>query len=84
MKKHTFFMGLDIAKDTFVANIYQTPEKHILIKEGLTNNPEGYRELLLWLGEYQVTRRNSQVCMEATGVYSQAIANCLLAPQSQS
>ena len=79
MKKHTYFIGLDIAKDTFVASIYQTPEKHILIKEGLINNPEGYRELLLWLGEHKVTRRNSQVCMEATGVYSQGIAYYLLA-----
>jgi len=79
MKKNFYFIGIDIAKDTFVASIYHKPNEPVLTKEALANNPEGYAQLLLWLQEHQINKDNCQICMEATGVYSQGIAYYLLA-----
>jgi len=78
MKKNLFFIGLDIAAVDFAASIYQTPDQPIVAKEAITNNPEGFDLLLLWLKEHHIDKTNSHICMEATGVYSQAIAYYLL------
>ena len=69
-----YFIGLDIAKDTFVASIYHRPKESVLTKENLSNDKCGYDELILWLKEHGITRSNCQVCLEATGVYSQGVS----------
>lgn len=74
MPKNTFFIGLDIAADDFVASVYQTHEKPIITKEAIKNNPDGFNILISWLKEHSINQANSVVCMEATGVYSEAIA----------
>ncbi len=78
IKNNLFFIGLDIAKADFAASIYQTPDQPIVTKEAIPNNPEGFDLLLLWLKEHHINKTNSHICMEATGVYSQAIAYYLL------
>jgi len=74
MAKNIFFIGLDIAAYDFAASIYQAPEKPIMTKESIKNSPEGFSMLVLWLKEYDIDKTNSLVCMEATGVYSEAVA----------
>ena len=74
MLKNTFFIGLDIACDDFAASIYQSPEKPVITKEAIKNNPEGFGMLISWLKEHNIDCTNSVICMEATGVYSEAIA----------
>ena len=69
-----YFIGIDIAKDTFVASIFHKPKETVLTKENLSNDKHGYDELILWLGEHGITRSNCQVCLEATGVYSQGVS----------
>jgi transposase len=78
MKKNLFFIGLDIAKANFAASIYQTPDQPIVTEEAIPNNPEGFDLLLLWLKEHHIDKINSHICMESTGVYSQAVAYYLL------
>ena len=78
MKKNLFFIGLDISKADFAASIYQTPGQPIITKEAIPNDPKGFDLLLLWLKEHYIDKTNSHICMEATGVYSQAIAYYLL------
>jgi len=46
MAKNTFFIGLDIAAYDFAASIYQAPEKPIMTKESIKNNPEGFSVLV--------------------------------------
>ena len=74
MEKNFYFIGLDIAKETLVASIYHKPNEPVLTKEDLPNHPKGYDQLLLWLQEHQINKNNCQICLEATGVYSQGIA----------
>lgn len=79
MEKNRFFIGLDIACDDFVASIYETPEKQIIAKEAIENNPDGFSTLVNWLKQHNVNNSNSIICMEATGVYSEACAHYLVA-----
>ncbi|GAH39597.1 unnamed protein product [marine sediment metagenome] len=74
MKKNLFFIGLDISKADFAASIYQTPDQPIVTKEAIPNDRKGFEMLLLWLYDHHIDKTNSRICMEATGVYSQAIA----------
>jgi transposase len=79
MLKSIFYVGLDIACDDFAASVYQTPEKPVTTKETVKNNPDGFNMLISWLKEQGVNQANSVVCMEATGVYSEAISHYLAA-----
>ena len=74
MKKNLFFIGLDISEADFAASIYKTPGQSIITKEAIPNNRKGFEMLLLWLNDYHIDKKNCRICMEATGVYSQAIA----------
>ena len=78
MKKNIFFIGIDISKADFAASIYKTPKEPIVTKEAIPNNPKGFEMLLLWLKDHLIDRKNCRICMEATGVYSQAISYYLL------
>lgn len=79
MQKNKYFIGLDIACDNFVASIYESPEKSITTKEAIENNPDGFNALVSWLKEQGIDESNSIICMEATGVYSEACAHYLFA-----
>jgi transposase len=79
MQKNRFFIGLDIACDNFVASIYESPEKKIITKEAIENNPDGFNVLTNWLKEHGIDSSNCVICMEATGVYSEACAHYLVA-----
>jgi transposase len=72
-----YYIGLDMACDNFVATIYQAPDKQLITKEAIENNPDGFEGLIAWLKERGVNKSNSIVCMEATGVYSEACAHYL-------
>lgn len=79
MQKNRFFIGLDIACDDFVASIYESPEKPVITKEAIENNPDGFSVLINWLKQHNINNSNSIVCMEATGVCSEACAHYLAA-----
>jgi len=79
MKKNKFFIGLDIACDDFVASIYESPEKQPITKETIENNPDGFSVFVNWLKQYDINSSNAIICMEATGVYSEACAYYLAA-----
>jgi len=79
MQKNKFFIGLDIACDDFAASIYESPEKQIVTKEAIENNPDGFSVFVNWLKEHNIYSSNSIICMEATGVYSEACAHYLVA-----
>lgn len=79
MSNITYFIGLDIAAADFTASIYQSPELPVITKETIKNNQDGFNMLSLWLKEHNISQTNSIICMEATGVYSEAIAQYLAA-----
>ena len=79
MSNIIYFIGLDISSCDFAASIYQSPEKSLITKEAIKNNPDGFNMLISWLKNNNINQTNSVICMEATGVYSKAVAHYLAA-----
>jgi len=82
MNKPTFFVGIDIASASFTASIGQViGEKWMIIARPneFTNTYDGFPSFLHWLGEHGANQQNAILCMEATGVYAEALAHFLVA-----
>jgi len=70
-------LGIDIAKATFEVCLILEREsiKPITLKHHFDNNSTGFAELHQWLKEQHAT--TIHICMEATGVYYEALAEFL-------
>lgn len=67
-----YFLGLDVAKDSFVAALLDEAGK--LVKSAtFPNTPEGYGQLLAWL----MDPSHTIAVLEPTGVYGQRIKHSL-------
>ena len=74
-----FFVGLDIAAETFTAAIGTTPWKLLVKGTEFPNTSDGFQHLVRWLGQSECTAERTALCMEATGVYGEALAYFLVA-----
>ena len=80
LKKNVkYYIGIDIASETFAISLYQSPDKSVITKDSIANNEDGFQILHIWLKDMHVTNSNSVICMEATGVYGEAISHHLVA-----
>lgn len=70
---NTFQLGIDVAKAKLDCAL-RLPEGKLRHKV-VENNPAGFQELQLWLDKQGVEVLH--VCMEATGTYWEAVAECL-------
>jgi transposase len=77
MDKPKFYIGIDIAADDFAVSFMTNPQEQILTKERVPNNFPGFDELLVWLSASGVVAGESVVCLEATGVYAEALCHFL-------
>ena len=73
-----YFVGLDIAAETFMAAIGTAPWKLLVHAKPFANTQDGFQELTQWLREQDCPREQTVVCMEATGVYGEALAYYLV------
>jgi len=69
----TFYLGIDVAKAKLDCAL-RLPNGKFRAKI-VPNNSQGYAELVDWLSHKEAL--DVQVCMEATGVYGEDIAQCL-------
>jgi transposase len=67
-----YFLGLDVAKDSFAAALLDETG-HVVATATFANNPEGFSELLAWL---PAAAKTIGVC-EPTGVYNQHLKQTL-------
>ena len=80
LKKNVkYYIGIDIASETFAISLYQSPDKPVITKDSMSNNEEGFQNLNVWLKDMHANTSNSVICMEATGVYGEAISHYLVA-----
>lgn len=78
MKKNMkYFIGIDIASETFTASIFRMPGKPVITRGPINNAPDGFRDLHEWLKQQHAVAQNSIVCMEAIGVYGEALTLAL-------
>ena len=71
------YIGFDIASETLAVTILCSPESPKITKESIPNSLEGFQMLLDWFKSQNVSAQNSIVCMEATGVYGEAVTHYL-------
>lgn len=67
------FIGIDPASETFTASIYHRPDAPGLVTSEFVNEIDGFEACLAWLSEHDVTADDSVVCVEASGVYAEAL-----------
>lgn len=73
------YVGLDISADDFAASIFMSVNHPFISKESMPNNSSGFDKLGSWLSSNGAVPENSIVCMEATGVYGEALCYWLVA-----
>ena len=81
MSKTQFCVGVDVASESLAASIYTSPDEKIITQEAIKNSIDGFEEFLIWLKENNVTSSNAVICMEATGVYGEALCHFLVSKQ---
>jgi transposase len=71
-------VGLDIGAETFAAAALRDAGDAGEIKGTIANTPEGFDEMAEWMKEHGITKEKAVVCMEATGVYGEALCYYLI------
>ena len=71
-------VGLDVGAETFAAAALRSAGEAGEIKGSIANTPEGFDELTAWMKERGITKEKSAVCLEATGVYGEALCYYLI------
>ena len=79
MNRPVSYIGIDIAADSFTAAILAAPDQPISVREQIPNDKDGFRSFHQWLKSHQVSPKNSVICLEATGVYGEALCYDLAA-----
>ena len=74
-----YFVGIDIASSTFRASVGGTPWPVVLKPQTFENTENGYLVFVEWLASHQLPAKQSVVCREATGGYSEGLAYFLFA-----
>ncbi len=74
MRKPHCFIGLDISADTFAAAVSTENNTSVdFLGESFTNDQDGYSAFVDLLKEKQINNKNSAVCLEITGSYSEHV-----------
>ena len=74
MSVSPYFVGVDIGSEQFSAAIGTSPWKLLQSARAFANAAEGFAGLQQWLQQHDCTPAQTIVCMEATGVYGEALA----------
>jgi transposase len=73
---YSFFVGIDLSKNTFDASIVNQTGQKIAYKK-FKNNSEGYFLFLTWVGKTTKTQEGILYCMEHTGIYGRLLYHFL-------
>ncbi len=70
-----YFVGLDMAAETFTAAVGTTPWRLLVRAVEFANSADGFAAFHAWLQQQHLTPANTILCLEATGVYGETIAH---------
>jgi transposase len=74
-----FYVGIDISNNDFAASIFTAPTDPIKTMAEIPNEFSGFEKFESWLINNQVQNSTCVVCLEATGVYGEALSYFLTA-----
>lgn len=66
-------VGLDVGAETFAAALKAEVQDVGEVREKLSNGVEGFEELIAWMQGRGADTKHAVVCLEATGVYGEAL-----------
>jgi transposase len=69
----TVYLGIDCAAESFTASLFRSPQQFNTAPKPFSNSEAGVRDLEDWLRLQGVGREQVHVCIENTGVYSEAL-----------
>ena len=67
------FIGIDPSSERLAVSTYHRPEAPEQATNSFTNNFDGFEALMQWLAHQGASPEMSIVCVEATGVYAEAL-----------
>lgn len=73
----SYFVGIDPAADDFTAAVLEGPEELLAGPVTFANTEEGFQAFSNWLEANGVGARQALICVENTGVYSEALCYAL-------
>ena len=73
MDAPTFYVGVDVASETLAASLTRGPSQPVAGPFTVANDPDGFAALAAWLAEHDAVPSQALVCLEATGVYGEAL-----------
>jgi len=73
MKQYEFSCGIDISSQDFTVTMSKNPGKVLSGPSMFGNNLAGFEEFKLWIKEHNLPSKQLILCMEATGVYGEAL-----------
>ena len=68
-----FYVGVDVASETLAVALARGPGRHLDRPLAVSNDPDGFAALAAWLAGHGAAPERSLVCLEATGVYGEAL-----------
>lgn len=66
-------VGLDVGAESFAAALKAEVQDVGEVREKLSNGVEGFEELIVWMQGRGADTKHAVVCLEATGVYGEAL-----------
>ena len=79
--KVTHVVGIDVAANSFVASVVTAATKRVGKAVEFTNEPAGFSQFEQWLTKQDLGQEQTILCLEATGVYSEALVYWLTAQE---
>lgn len=79
MEKIILYVGIDVSKHTLDCALTLDGET-LMARRQVANTPGGYDQLRTWVQRYlqRVHALTVHYCLEATGIYSEGVAQCLV------
>lgn len=74
MTQIKYFVGIDIAANTFTVAAGVMPWKVVLQPQEFKNEEDGFQVFMDWLSQHELIADHTVICMEATGVYGECLA----------
>jgi transposase len=74
MKTPENFIGIDVASLSFTAAVGKSPWQLVIQPTEFANDYDSFPKFLHWLQQHNLYSDNAVLCMEATGVYGEALA----------
>lgn len=78
MERFKHFVGIDVGEAQHTCTIFSHPGAPLVATEDFANRPDGFEVFEQVLLKYGVDKQQAVICMEATGVYGEALCYWLV------